>query len=258
MGRVKISKRLTAVAGMVTKGNSVADIGCDHAYTSIYLVQNDISNRVIAMDVNKGPLERVAEHVKEYNCEDFIDIRLSDGAKNLNKGEVDTLMIAGMGGRLMYKILSDSEEVVRECKELVLQPQSEIFLVRRYLRELGFRIILEDMLIDEDKYYVIIKAVNEYDRYTCIVDDKQEVYDRYTCIADDNQEVYDLYGEHLLKNKNEILFEFLQKEMETCSDILNNLEKKIDGSGDAIVQRVEELKVKSEYIRKGLEFYEVQ
>ena len=116
----------------------------------------------------------------------------------------------------------------------------------------------EDMLIDEDKYYVIIKAVNEYDRYTCIVDDKQEVYDRYTCIADDNQEVYDLYGEHLLKNKNEILFEFLQKEMETCSDILNNLEKKIDGSGDAIVQRVEELKVKSEYIRKGLEFYEVQ
>ena len=132
---MQLSNRLLAAAGMVTKGNVVADIGCDHAYTSIYLCQAGIAPRVIAMDVNKGPLRGAMAHVEEAKLAEQIDIRLSNGLEKLLPGEADTVLLCGMGGLLMIKILSDYPETTASVKELILQPQSEVGEVRHFLHK---------------------------------------------------------------------------------------------------------------------------
>ena len=118
---MQISHRLERVASNVTCGGVVADIGCDHGFTSIYLIENKMADHVIAMDINKGPLERAKDHVREYNMENDIELRLSDGAKELVPGEADTLLISGMGGMLITKILNDSKEVVTTVRYFACQ-----------------------------------------------------------------------------------------------------------------------------------------
>ena len=103
---MELSRRLAAVAGMVTKGNVVCDVGCDHGYVSIYLVQEGISPHVIAMDVREGPLSHAKEHIRMYGLCNYIETRLSDGVEKLEMGEADTLILAGMGGRLMEAIIT--------------------------------------------------------------------------------------------------------------------------------------------------------
>ena len=76
---MELSKRLTAVAGLVTEGASVADIGTDHGYIPIHLIEQNLSPKVIAMDINEGPLERARIHIAGYGMSDRIETRLSDG-----------------------------------------------------------------------------------------------------------------------------------------------------------------------------------
>ena len=101
--------RLRAIAGMVTKGNRLADVGCDHGYLSIWLVSEKTVPSAIAMDVRPGPLSRARENITRYGLEDYIETRLSDGLAKLEPGEGDTLVIAGMGGPLIVR-----EEMIKE------------------------------------------------------------------------------------------------------------------------------------------------
>ena len=117
---MELSRRLNAVAAMVTPGNVVCDVGCDHGYVSIFLVETGRSTKIYAMDVNKGPLERAEEHVREAGLQNYIELRLSDGLINMPEGKADTLICAGMGGRLVIKILSESITKVSLLKEMVL------------------------------------------------------------------------------------------------------------------------------------------
>jgi tRNA (adenine22-N1)-methyltransferase len=233
---MQISKRLGAVAALVTKNKCVADIGCDHAYTSIYLVENGIASKVIACDINKGPLQRAKENIARYGYSSVIETRLSDGAKKIEPGEIDTLLVTGMGGGLVVKILSDSKEVVEACSELILQPQSEIFLVRKYLHEIGYQIAEENMIIDEGKYYVMMRAI------------KADCQQRYS------NEVSYQYGAKLLENKNEILHQFLEKEKATYESIQ---EKLLMTQTQNSKKREEEVKQQLEYIEEGLRYYEM-
>ena len=138
---MELSKRLYAVAGLVTEGASVADIGTDHGYVPIYLVKNNIASKVIAMDINRGPLERARMHIIGHGLKDQIETRLSDGLRMVNPGEVDGMIAAGMGGALVIKILEDSKEVVDSLAFAILQPQSEISKVRKYLHDNGLVIV---------------------------------------------------------------------------------------------------------------------
>ncbi len=156
---MRLSKRLGRVAANVQSGGVVADIGCDHGFTSIYLVRQGQVRGAIALDVNAGPLARAWEHVERYGLMDRIQVRLSDGMEKLAPGEADTLLVSGLGGALMERILERGRDVVREATELVLSPQSEIFLVRKKVHELGFSIVHEEMVEDQKKYYVIIRAI---------------------------------------------------------------------------------------------------
>ena len=138
--------RLRAIAGMVTKGNRLADVGCDHGYLSIWLVSEKTVPSAIAMDVRPGPLSRARENITRYGLEDYIETRLSDGLAKLEPGEGDTLVIAGMGGPLMERILKDGAKVREGFQELILQPQSDLPHFRHFLSEIGWEIVREEMI----------------------------------------------------------------------------------------------------------------
>lgn len=204
--KLQLSERLTAAAGLITKGNVVADVGCDHAYTSIYLCREEIAPRVIAMDVNRGPLAGAKQHIEDAQLTERIELRLSDGLERLAPGEADTILLCGMGGLLMRRILEEGRDAVKAAKELILQPQSEIAQVRRYLHKEGYRIAAERMLKEDGKFYVMMRAVQA---------ETPELYEK--------EEEY-AYGRLLLKEKNEVLKEFLQRERYLKTEVLHTIE----------------------------------
>ena len=155
----ELSKRLQAVADLVTPGMRLADVGTDHAYIPIYLTQNGLVPSAIAMDINKGPLERADTHILEHGLDGKIVTRLSDGLVNLKMEEADTMIAAGMGGGLVIHILEEGKQIVSTLKGCILQPQSEIQKVREYLVEHGFRFEAEDMVEEDGKYYPMMRVV---------------------------------------------------------------------------------------------------
>ncbi len=229
---MQLSKRMKAVAELVTEGNRLADIGCDHAHVSIYLVKNGKIPSAIAMDINKGPIERARENICRYGLLERIETRISDGAKKLKRGEADTILISGMGGGLMVKILSESKETVQSVKELVLQPQSELGNVRHFVHELGFSIKEEFMLSEDGKNYTGVKAVKG-----------QEIYER---------EVFYLYGKLLLEERNLVLKEFLEYGRESLGRVVKELEGQ---SFDRNKKRLSELLEELAYVKEGLAYY---
>ena len=198
---IVLSKRLLMSAGMVTKGNRLADVGCDHAHTCIYLVKEGIVPNAIAMDVRKGPLSHADANIRLYGFEDRIETRLSDGLEALLPGEADTVIIAGMGGTLTVMILEKGIEKAAAAKELILQPQSDIGMVRRFLRDNGFKIVQEEMCIEDGKFYNSMKVVTSAS-FSLPSEVREE--------PSDMSEVYDEFGEFLLKNNNEVLREYLK------------------------------------------------
>jgi len=196
---IKLSNRLMMSARMVTKGYSVADVGCDHAHTCIYLIKEKISPWAVAMDVRKGPLSHAEENIRQYGYEDRIVTRLSNGLEALETGETDSVIIAGMGGTLTIQILESGMEKAKKSKELILQPQSDIGSVRSFLRNNGFKIIAEDMCRELGKYYTSIKA---------IPDNSEK--DNENLMASEDQAVFDEFGEFLIKQNNPVLTEYLE------------------------------------------------
>lgn len=221
---MRLSVRLEAVARLAQDAVSLADIGTDHGYIPIYLAENGKLQRGLAMDINQGPLMRAKENILAHGLQDRIETRLSDGAKKLRPGEADTVVIAGMGGGLTVRILAEGREVLKSVQTFVLQPQSEIEKVRRYLQEHGFSIEAEDMVKDEGKYYPMMRAVHG------------------------EQEIWDLpeerYGRYLIEQKNPVLEEFLRKEEKKIARIVAALkDPKSDRGANRLKELEEELKV---------------
>lgn len=250
---INISERLKCVAGLVNKGARVVDIGTDHAHLPIYLVQNGISNKVYACDVRKEPLRRAKLHIDEYGLSDKITTQLCDGLKGINKGDVDTVTICGMGGKLMKNILKAGIDKLGDNTQLVLSAQSELRDFRKYLLETGIDIKSEHMLLEDGKYYFIFDCVyNTQDEYYLNVTNIQQnnIYEHAAVAGDihnnnihnndSHKEDYDKedndkkkitayaeeelrYGRYLLDNKSEVLYEYLNKELTSCNNIRNSL-----------------------------------
>ncbi len=188
---------------MITPGLPVADIGCDHAYLPIHLAKEDISPRIIACDINAGPILRASENIDDVDMGDRIEVRQGDGLSVIEPGEVASVVIAGMGGRLMMKILTEGREVLRQVREIILEPQSEVGALRHFLQDEGYRIISENMVNEDDKYYPVIKAIPG-----------QMDWDR---------EIYFRYGKIILREENPVLHEFLLREKQYLGDLLIEL-----------------------------------
>lgn len=236
---MQLSKRLEAVASFVTEGSKVADVGTDHGYIPIYLVETGKVKKAIAMDINKGPLERAGANIKKSGLEDRIETRLSDGLKELKRDEVDTLVIAGMGGGLIIKILDEGKEVLKSVKELVLSPQSEISLVRKYLQERKLSIVKETMLKEDGKYYTVMKVVHGRTESNKVSKDGDVLLE---------------YGEYLLKKADPVLKEFLLKEENTCHIIERELLRQ---NSNAAKVRLKEIRQELEKIKEALRYYEM-
>ena len=155
---MQLSLRLSAIADLVTEGNRLVDVGCDHGYLPVYLIQQKKIPSAIAMDVRKGPLSRAQEHIRQYGLEEYIQTRLSDGLEGLKAGEGDTLVIAGMGGPLMERILTDGRSVRNSFSELILQPQSDIPHFRRFIQSEGWEITEEKMVEEDGKFYPMMNG----------------------------------------------------------------------------------------------------
>ena len=143
---------------MVREGNSVADIGTDHAYLPAWLILNGISPKALACDVRKGPLENAKKTVEAYSIEDKITLRLSDGFDKINPSEADDFIMCGMGGTLMEQLVSRTHWLKDEKKRIIVQPQSHAEDIRRFFVENGFEILFEDACIDSGKLYCAMAA----------------------------------------------------------------------------------------------------
>ena len=226
---IKLSKRMKLIADMVTPGKCVADIGCDHGYVSIYLVEQKKSEHVIAMDVAKGPLEIAKKNIMSSGLSGKIDVRLSDGFDALEAGESDEVIIAGMGGNLIIDILKRGLHKMSAGYELVLSPQSDVPLVRSFLRENGFVIKDEEMLVEDGKYYNIIKA--ELSEMGVNTETENKDKDKQLILND-------TYGEKLIEKKHPVLKDYLEKQMEKYQGIFCRLSK---SPGEGAVKRLSEI-----------------
>lgn len=213
----ELSRRMEAVAGMVLpQAGTVADVGCDHAYVSIALVKRELCRRVIAMDVRTGPLQIARDNILHYGESERITLRQSDGLAGLAPGEADCVILAGMGGLLITRILKDGMEILtgEQAPVLILQPQSDIREVRLFLYQNGYRIVREQMVFEEGKYYTVMRAEQETE--------VQET--SYT-------ETELLYGRCGLQGKDPVLFAYLEWERGVFQKILDQLERQEELSG---------------------------
>lgn len=228
---VKLSQRLFNVSELITPGLKVADIGTDHGYLPIYLVENKIAETVIASDVKTGPLQKAADNINLYGLSDEIDLRLSDGLKMYEAGEVDSIVMAGMGGNLIIDIISDSMDVCNEAKELILQPQSDVARVRHFLQDNGYFIISESMVCEEGKFYPMMKAVH-----------REQQWDK---------EIDFIYGKILLREQNPVLHEFLIMEKDYLVDLYRELSCR--EQTEAVISRMREVERSLSYNQEALD-----
>ena len=217
---------------MVSEGQIVADVGTDHGYIPIYLLESGKCERAIAMDINKGPLLRAKEHIAEHGLDAKIEVKLSDGVEALSVGACDCVVVAGMGGALAVKIMEEGQAVFKSLREFVLQPQSELAKVRQYLWENEYCVTAEDMVLEDGKFYPMMKVKNG--------------------ASEDYTQIELRYGKCLLMQKHPVLKQFLEKEVQTKEAILNNLESE---SGEHIENRKKELLEELLFAKEALKVY---
>ena len=198
----QLPKRLETIIERMPASGCLADIGCDHAYVAIEAVRRGKAARALACDVRKGPLQQAAEHILCAGLAGKIETRLSDGLEKVAPGEADTVVVAGMGGPLMERILQGR---LADFGHFVLSPQSEIPHFRRFLLTEGMQIDEETMLIDEGKYYVIL---NVSQRAAASADPMYVTEEDF------------LYGGPLLRRLEPVLKSFLEKEKTRYEGIL--------------------------------------
>lgn len=198
----QLPKRLETIIERMPVSGCIADIGCDHAYVAIEAVRRGKAARALACDVRKGPLQQAAEHILCAGLAGKIETRLSDGLEKVAPGEAGCVIIAGMGGPLMERILQGR---LADFAHFVLSPQSEIPHFRRFLLAEGMQIDEETMLIDEGKYYVIFNVSKRADASSDPMYMTEEDF---------------LYGGRLLHRLDPVLKSFLEKEKTRYEGIL--------------------------------------
>lgn len=217
---MQLSKRLLALAQMVSEGSVLADVGCDHGYIPIYLIRNKRIPKAIAMDIGEGPLARARENIRAYGLEGYIETRLSDGLAKLSPGEAGSVIISGMGGPLMEHILHVGRETAISLQELILQPQSDIGHFRKYLAESGYVIVEENMIYEDGKFYPMMKVVRGEASYS---------------------ELEYRYGPILLKDRHPVLRQYLDREIDKLQNISNALQ-----ANDSISARERNIEIREE------------
>ena len=269
---MNLSKRLMTAVNMVTEGFAVLDVGCDHAYTSIELVRKK-SPCAVASDVRPGPLKAARDHIAEAGLEDKITTVLADGVPRnilslLPEKLPSTLVITGMGGMLIIKILSEAGGLIERFDELVLSPQSDIYEVRKYLLEHGYAFVDEAEILEDGKFYTLMKVHHNtesaYIEMTSVqneLPDQRRVASKYgsrqdeqpnlapgmsksenrqDCLRELISDAELTYGPCLLRKKDKTLKAYLTKRRNVLTDIKERLIESGRSTDDARVREIDE------------------
>ena len=213
-----MSRRMQKLASLVTEGNRLADVVTDHGYIPIALVQAGKIPSAIAMDVNRGPLARAEAHIREAGLATYIETRLSDGLRELGAEDADTVLIAGMGGMLILRILTEGIPHLSGVEELILQPQSDVYRVRDWLQKHGYRVETEELVEEDGKYYPMMRAVRGQERRM----EQAELY----------------YGKAEVQRSPEVLRSYLETKLQEGQRIL----LKLEANGKEDTARAQEIK----------------
>lgn len=232
-GSIQLSMRMQAIADMVRAEGRVVDVGCDHGYIPIWLVEQRKCSGAVAADINRGPLARARENIRRHGLSGYIETRLSDGLSAFKPGEGESLVIAGMGGPLVERILSDGRRTAMSFQEIILEPQSEIGHVRSFLQKEGYRIEEENMVLEEGKFYPVLRVVRG--QMEPLTEAEQE------------------FGPCLLRSKNAVLRQFLIREREAAERLYGKLS---EAQSEKAARRGAEIRIKLRMISTALEYYE--
>ncbi len=227
MEQIKINDRLLTAIPFVREGKRFADIGTDHAYLPIYLMQMGKISNAIAADINQGPLDKAQENIIKCGLCDNIKTILCDGLSKIDSEMVDDIAIFGMGGELIVKIIDEAGWVKDRDKRLILQPMTHPEKVREYLADNGFQIVGETLSFDRGKIYQTICA-----RY----DGNIREFDAFNLA----------FGEFILKENKPLLLDLF-------NITKNKLERKIKGKqegGEDISYEIEILENINKYIER--------
>lgn len=264
---IRLSGRLTAIARMVNaegfgstteKGGKksgnycLCDVGTDHAHIPIRLIADGVIDSAIAMDVIEGPLGKARENIALYGMEDRVTLRLSDGLDEYTAGEAQGLVIAGMGGRIMSRILLREPEKTCDFKEIILQPQADPEFVRRAVRELGLFIDREKVVLEDNKYYPVIHAGHSYAKGPDWSAEGEQTDEETRAVL---QEAEDLFGPVLLRERDDMLRSYLLWQKGVNDRILHSLGR-ARNTGGAIDDKKAEISRKDRLIRTALEYFD--
>ncbi|MEE1016616.1 MAG: class I SAM-dependent methyltransferase [Ruminococcus sp.] len=178
---ITLDSRLSLCASFVRQDSKLADIGTDHAYLPVWLCQNGVCKSAIAADINPEPLSRGQLTIAQAGLEDKVKTRLSDGLKSISADEADDIVIAGMGGELIAKIILDCEYSRDKSKRFILQPMTKSELLIERLCQNGFEILSQDCCVASNKCYTVLlvqysgekRAYSEVYPYICELKPKE-------------------------------------------------------------------------------------
>ncbi|MGN1112064.1 MAG: class I SAM-dependent methyltransferase [Acutalibacteraceae bacterium] len=220
---IKLDRRLSLCAEFVRQGVSVADIGTDHAYLPIYLVQSGKISRAIAADINKGPLESGIEAIKQYGVSDKISARLSNGLEKIKSDECDDIVIAGMGGELICSIIEAAPWLKSPDKHLILQPMTRPEILRSYLYKNGFELIREQAVDSDGRIYTVMLAA-----FCGKTETLTDYHARVGKLNPSERELDRKYLEHILTSLNKKLAGLLCSDNKEEADSLSLTIEKIN------------------------------
>lgn len=198
---MRLSKRLKAITEFVCDNENIIDIGCDHALLDIYIKENFENVNLIASDIHEGALKMAQKNIVKHNMDDKIDLRLGDGLDVVSKDEIDTIIISGMGLINIKKILSNQEKL-ENVKKIIVQSNTDVVSLRKFVIKLGYKISREVLVKDKDIIYTVIEFIPGKEKYSY-----EEIY----------------FGPRLLENKNDLFIEYYNKKLLKYENLLLQL-----------------------------------
>ena len=197
---ININNRLKKVSSFVDCTSSgVIDVGCDHALLDIYLLEKLPKLRVIASDINDGPLKKAKENLIKFHLDNKIELIKADGIESI-KDYVDTIIISGMGAETILGILNKDESKLNNVKKLIISSNNKYLLLRKNIINLGFKINRECVVYEDGKFYIIIEFIRGNENYI-------------------DKELY--FGPYLLKHKDDLFYQYYNYVKRKKIDVLN-------------------------------------
>lgn len=225
----QISERLKQIATYIDSNMRFADIGSDHAYLPSYVCLQNQTVQAIAGEISKGPYNRAKQTVEEYELTDRIQVRLGNGLEVIERDEVDAIVIAGMGGGLIASILKEGAHKLEHITRIIAQPNTNGYIVRKTLHELGYTPIKEQIIEENNHIYEMIVAERAEDH---TLDEKEY-----------------MFGPILLQEKSSTFIKKWTKERDKVLYILNQMNKSTEKNVEKIYQYEKTLRWIEEVIR---------